>query len=842
MEDKIEVIKLENKKYKNVVYNDFQISEKDLEIFKNYKLLNIDLNRLIYIDFETTDGKQIRKFTNTKSLGIYDTLSSEEIEIKNILEKNPKEILSQIHKVISSMEVDESFKNILKNFYNETNVEEKTPFLIYNEKEKKKQWYLPKAEGEKGIFLDYESEVPYFSSEGQYIQNFYYSDAKEMIVISKEGMKSQVHYLTENENNGLIYEKIVYTNNNLPKGFVFYPTKHDLISLSNLHYFVYQNNKISLPCFDLGVLKEEETIDLLKKVKSNKEIEEVKLAINERINDYENKWDNNTRSFTLKNYQFIYEKYDYLENINGKKNEKKYIANLQTKDIRHINLERLMFESIEIKNNINYLKINSRLGLTVLPKDNGKFDNDEKNNFIRMISNNDLFVEGKMLVITPGLFAEKNYIIDFTDKVKNLKITHKRRINDFNFRNTKENKIFLFSNYDDELFLINLFDSQPESLGKQKKIKNYSKDFINFLNIENRISNSNSRLMMLSLDKEIISLYKTTNQDDTMEKIEKHHTYLEEDGSIKIKTKLPFLKKGRKLNKNVNPKDLNKIEKEKLGYETNINIEIELNDKKNNGSYNKEYYINENGELDFNIPSVSGLKKIDLEYHFNSLENLDKLESFTLSEEKNLLKEYTYQELKLALKNVKIDKFTIDKENYVKFMDKTYFNRIKSLQFFNLEIKDKSLIMENLSGNTMLLNNLKNNVNVVLNKEEESKKDILTSNVQTAKIDLIKEKFQTNKVYSIIKNKFVEKDFLVTDNALMILSDEDFNLINDFNYKKTINKKNTLLTDENSLNFYNEKNELMYMNFDKNLKFKNITNIQNNIDLKNKINSYGLSF
>ena len=34
MEDKIEVIKLENKKYKNVVYNDFKIREKDLEIFK----------------------------------------------------------------------------------------------------------------------------------------------------------------------------------------------------------------------------------------------------------------------------------------------------------------------------------------------------------------------------------------------------------------------------------------------------------------------------------------------------------------------------------------------------------------------------------------------------------------------------------------------------------------------------------------------------------------------------------------------------------------------------------------------------------------------------------------
>lgn len=806
---KIKIFEDKNDVYQNITYNEI-----DVKMLKKSKTLFVNnIKNMIYFDIQTEDNKIIRKYTTQKKENFFYKFSSEDIERKNILQKNPQEILDQIYKIIFSMNIDNSFKLILKNFFNIDNVLNKTPILIFNEKENKKQWYIPKSIEENGIFLDYEKDIPFFSGNGDFIDDFFTTTDKALIIINQEGLESQINNFNScfDDEGSSWYLKYIYKNNDLPKDFVFYTSKHDLSKGSTLHYFSYENNKVSLPCFDVSILKIDETIELLEKINSNKTLDDVKNSLNKFINDFEENKINNETTYNqiLYNYQFIFSKYNYLNN--GEENNIKYIANHQI-DTKHIGnylsiksynikgIEYLKYKNIFEENNINYVEINEREGITVLPKDNNKWDKNINNNFIKMINNKEDFVEDNVLIINNPKYVNENKIIKFENKIKKSK-NNKFYLNEFNESHSKNDGLYLFHNDDDTLYLINLENKKIIDLEKQKSFKSFNKSLVNFLNLDVKNSVENDGLIMLSLENEILIITKYDDLDNYGEvKIDYKKIKIDEiNEEFKMKFYLPVLKKSYT----------------EFLYNTNRGMI-------------KNHYVNNKKEIDFNICGTDDenkYNKISIEYTFKS----ELIYIFGKVSPNVPIKWEFFNE---SLSEIKITNESIDKDEFIKFMDNIYTNTSKTCQQFSLNFEKDNLIFETkneMLEDYILLKNKNKNISLFLPKKENYK--------------FIIKKFVHNKVNPLIKSPLIKNIILPTDDTL-ITYDKNYNFImlNNFDYNNTKNEKNTILNDKNSLNFYNNKKDLMLITLDKNSNIKSTKNLNEEIKINKNLNVYGLSF
>lgn len=740
-------------------------------------------------------------------------LTNDEIKSTNIIKDlNVKEIIKNFYKIIDSMNIDNSFKNILKNFFNIDNVLEKIPYLYYDDKTNEKYWYMPDSLNG-SIFLDYDKEIPFFVSNGNFLNDFFDSREKEYIVIKKEGMES---YVTKQN------KKYIYKNYELPTSFVYYPNKHNLGNNSSLFYFT-KNPKLSFPCFNFRILNEEKTIQLLKRTKSEKNIEDIKNNLNIFINDYTK---DKKIPEIIENNPFITNYYDYNEEIAEIKN-KNYLTNLfisnnelivdeiECGDIEYFNEN---ISSINIKYNfISSKKFNNDYEII----SNSKFNTDyEILKFYKVLLPEDKIKPTTNINNLRKLIKQENYTLDKYLIINKKENVYNPKIIEFNenieINNKSESKLkrinrdslnqnnFLFHNKNNNLYVINTLTNEFKFLDNVnvKEINVVNEEFKNVINLEVANVKKFCDILMIKTKNKIFSIVKQDVE------------------SFLDNKKIDF-----KIIENEKNQDNYKINTRVLvSKETGLNFSPNMMYKK--------YYINDEGIINYNLLNDEKEKYVfvDFEYTFKEgfYEGFNSYfkKSKEIPEELFFLKtEYQNKVFKNVdffkeyLIELKINGFTLDKEDAIMFFDvleiKSVNKNTKSFFYKNnknniiIEVKN---INEDNNKNFYLMKNKKTDIGVSCFNDKELKSD-----------DLFYKEFIDSKIIDKRYNKYLNKYILYSKENIhfvKLLKKENHN----FDYDKTLKNKDSILNNEKSLIFYNGNKVSLNLNKNKEIvSFKDAT-------------------
>lgn len=777
-----------------------KISDYDLKYFEKNIDMNFHLNfdgvEILELDYINEKGVAMRKFAKSKGSLYYkyiDYLTEDEIEVKNIKEKNKEEILKNFYTIIDTMNIDTSFKNILKNFFDIDNIIEKTPYLYYNEKEKKNYWYLPDYYNG-SVFLEYEKEIPFFVNGGDFLNDFFNTVEKEYIILSKEGMKSVVTKTNK---------EYTYINNELPTNFVYYPNKHSLDKKSTLFYFT-KNEKLSMPCFNFRVLNEEKTQQILEKTKSEKTLENIKNNLNIYINDYkENNIENNSK---IENNPFISEFYDY----NGQETKQKYFLSNLFINGQEIIIDEIECKEIELyKNNIYSINLkyqyspntNFNKELNFFNKALIPDDKITKINKYRNLINQDNYSVDNYLIINKKDNVYNTKIVVFEEKVE-INTKSENKLKKINNNSINQNN-FIFHNTKNDLFVINLLTNKFKFLDNvnSKDFNELNDEFKSLINLEDINKKNFTDILMLKTNKKLFTIIKQdieyflNKSDDYNFEIKEDNKDI--DGNYKITTKLliskekntifstNFLYKKYKVENNVLDFELNEEEKNKLYYK----IEIE--------------YILKDGFYEVFLKDLNKTKELD-----KSLDFLNILKK-NISKNTDFLKEH--------LIDFKINGVSLDKEEVLDF-----FN-ILEVKYINKNTKN-FIYKENKNNIFLEIQNISedNNFYLMKNKKTRISMTCFGDNNFENNNDFYKE-FINSKIIGKRYNKYIDKTILNSKEKIYFFS-KNKSFCSNFNNEKTLNMKDTIFNNEKSIVFYSDKKISVNLNKDKDIiSFKNAT-------------------
>lgn len=503
------------KKIKELTITSYYINDDVIKNLDKLELLGITNNQRLYGNdslylkfiYKNNNNEECIKFSEfypqnrgNEYNGNIPLLSKKELKTKNIIKKTNYEIIDKFTEIINSMNCDESFKTLLKNYINRFDILTRIPILYFDDELNKNIWVIPTCENNgEDITLDYETEVPIFNS----LFNDYFdrNKNKSFVILRKENI--ECISITQFDKVNILIEE-------LPNQFVFNYTK-DLFNIENV---ISKNRDIKSLLPNIRFINEEKTEKILKMSESKKSLQEIQKTVNERINNYtgfnEDMKLNDDIEIKYENNLFISENFDFFKNFEDaklanksnididltnllvikKENEQSpslSIYNTQKKSINITNenfLNNIRLEDIKQR---EYYTINTGMDLELLiPKDkSGSFsilkDLNKNNNLSKMLEKNVMYHEDKFLVnkskdnggkvynIGEILNIKDNELIE-TDNYKELIV----------FRNNLNNNIIAVNKLTKEYQIIDnsqrfkkLMDLDIESL----KLKMSKEDF-----------------------------------------------------------------------------------------------------------------------------------------------------------------------------------------------------------------------------------------------------------------------------------------------------------------------------------------------------------------------------
>lgn len=787
---------------------------------------------------------------------------------KNIINKNNysnEEILRHFIKVINNMDINNSLKETYIGYFkNIEDIKKLMPILYFNEKENKKQWYVPNAIQDKDYFFDYETQIPVLYNNS----NIMNSEILFFTILNKNNLECYCKNRGENKNITLKLEtdefdkNEFYFNSNLKKDNSTILKGNQLFN--SYDFFdndTKQNYTFYLPT--VQTLEEKETMDFLKKCNSNYTINDIKQEIKKY--EYINK-EFNCKENTEFNIPFISKKYkifndnhynnDVLDNSFSEisnfsflKSKEFYLSNykISSKSLEYSNIELLksygdsfFIEKGKKETDLNYIKT-KKMDI-FLPKYKDFYINEETNNFSKIF---EIFSSDKIILILEDnkIIATKKdkfgSIVFETDckefKLKETTIPNSDKKSYKAFATGKDKDLFLLHNTNNDIYLLDLNIKDFIVLENSKTFNKLSEELIDLLNFEKRINDSNNFDVFvtdngLKYFQKRLPFKKMIIKDQEYVPFEFFETKLNiENESYKYKIKIPLDYQGEKLlyrkNSelgqslvyNIKKDDIKLIEEKKLNINYKI-IEIEYEFDKN--------FINLNESLKSYLEDVKQktINKNYKEFYFSN--NMEKSIKH-------------YRDFENYLISLTINGIKYNKKESLDFLNR--FSLLKEKEFVIVDDEITSTI--NITEKSKLIdeNSINNKYFLIHNKKDKKNLSIYDekNKYTTAFIKKFKNGEMTYKTnYNFKLNKYV----IFQKDKMYLFS--PFKEIIEFNSCFETNQKNnnSIINNGNTLNFYNEKKELMEFELSQNKEIRKIKNIDGLKTINNKLKDISNSF
>lgn len=767
-------------------------------------------------------------------------ITNEVLIENNIISKDKytnEEILQNFIKIINNMDINSSLKETYIGYFrNIEDLKKVLPILYYNEKENKKQWYIPNSIQEKDYFFDYETQIPVL----HYNSNIMRSDILFFTILNKNNLecycKNRSKNLTLKLETDEFDKNEFYFNSNLKKDNSSILKGNQLFN--NYDFFdndSKQNYSFYLPT--VQTLEEKETLDFLKKCNSNHTINDIKQEIKKY--EYINK-DFNCKENIEFNIPFISKKYkifnenhynnDVLDNTFSEisnfyflKSKEFYLSNykISSKSFEYSNIELLkdynssfFIEKGKKDKELHYIK--TKQIDVYLPKykvEDNKIIATKKDKFGSIVFETDC-----------KEFKLKETTIPNSDK-KSYKA----------FATGKDKDLFLLHNTNNDIYLLDLNVKDFIVLENSKVFNKLSEELIDLLNFGKKINDTNNFDVFvtdngLKYFQKRLPFKKMIIKEQEFVPFEFFQTKLNiHNDSYTYKTKLPLdyqgdkllYKKNSDLGKsllyNIKKDDIKLIEEKKLNIDYKI-IEIDYEFDKNFFNLNESLksYLEEVKQKTINI----NYKEI---YFSNNMEKSIKdyrnFENYLISMTINGVKYNKKESLDL------LNRFSLLKEKEFVIVDD------ENSSIINITEKSKLIDENSINNKYLLIHNKKDKKNLSIYDEKNKYTTAFIKKFKNGELTYKTNfNFKLNKYVIFLKNKM----YLFTN----------FKEIIEFNTSFETNQKNnnSIINDGNSLNFYNEKNELMEFEISSNKEIKKIKNIDGLKTINNKLKDISNSF
>lgn len=812
------------RKYDEDVINKSTLEIKTIGSLYYREITYLDDNKDVIRRFASFDKEREQNLNNRMLYkGSMNFLSNTELKLKNLinLKNNENELRNHFYNMIDTFEVTNEIKNIFKLYFVDSDFINNLPFLYFNEEKNKKEWIIPNYDSNEDLVYDYETEIPYTVKMFKTLLTPTKNNSKHFsyFILNKKGI---INYQKQSDNNILIETTydfddkfyFINTKNQTNKSLFFDDNviglnKNNTTEESKKFFEEEEINNISYNLFSpqISSLNVEQTLEVLKKSSSNKTIDEIKTALtnyskpillsDESLDCYENKFN----VFYYVDDEVSYK--DLKRNLNritiNDKNIKFY--KLPIKENTLINTEVIK----DYKNEEYYIIKNDNTEF-FLCKDNGIVEAKpkEKNTNIYKMFNNKEYIESSLFCLN-GKYQNSSLIIDLKEELE-WKIDDEQSYSSDgigkSFIHNKNNKLFFINNYDKTFELISI----------TKTFDEFDEKLIDILNFGNK----RQSILLFKTDNEIIQLpllndkkkYITTPKD--------------KEGNFHIKTKIPLLNNARNL-KFVH----NEIAKfYDINEQNELIMEVGAKDKED-GEY--EFldvdYVFKNDFYKPLVEQFERLKKASYQMNNNTLEKETNL--YLNGEIESL---GMYRDYENFLLNLKLNGVEYSKESSLSFLNNiALFKKLDEITF-NLKKDENNTIFEFINkkdGNNLKYYLIKNN-----EKDIELSYYFKNDNGSTEILNLIKK----NKILSSKYNKKINKKLYFSKDRTFIVN--KFNGVDniEIDYKKTLENKQSIINNENSLNY--NTNFLMEIVIDKNLNFKNIKNIEQEKNILENLHKY----
>lgn len=757
------------------------------------------------LDFDETNILEISK------------VSQKELISKRIIKKDEDEIKNHIFNLIEKMERDDSFKTIIKQQFTNSNkfflISDSLPILYFDEILNKKVWVVPNnTNSNDDLIFDYETEIPFFQ---QSFNSFYditkrnkKSFIKKSFIIFKKDEMVSVN-LSEDSN-------IFYSMKN-PNSFVFSDicdNKDDLLFRTeniNIKDYITQDINILMP--QLYNLNIERSIKILKLLKSEKKIEEIKRNINlflnpdgyekklEVMEQYINGVSTKSVDFELNNI-FVSNKinfFDIDDQIINNHNEEIFLSNL------NIYLNRFE-ERLEINLNINKVNIDEQY-----------LDNLDIENTKPII-----LLKNKEKLFLPKESCNKGiYFDDILNKINNY--FNKDRNSEYFFY--EDNFICIKNNEN-----INLIELDKDFIFDEE----INSDKINLCNNKNYVllHHKNKDLYLINLlTKEYTIIDNTENFVLLSDKISDNIklTFSLQETNIVLTENKSFNFINDK-NNNFNYTEKNKKEGNYI-----LNFDLPLEKVRNENVY--KFKSNAKFENDIDVivfddqkKSVREFKNFNIEYKISDKFYTDNKDIEYFNKDVNVLSNCFYFEN--YLNELTINNISLNKKESLIFIKKVFKN------------KNKNFIISKENGSDMIkvddLNKKEDTFIVLKNKKTKFNLSLFLNN-NTKKSDII-DLYNKNEIIFYRENKKLNKLIYSSKDKLFLLNDGFSDFVEQFfSFEQTKLLEKNVLNNDILLNYNYENKEFEFI-FEKSGKFLRINNKNLINNLNKKINSFEISF